>query len=53
MRVLKGSQNVLKTGRPVVIFEYNRENLNPLGEDGLSSFVHLKDHGYRSVLFLG
>ena len=50
-RVLRGSQNLLKAGRPVVILEYNRENLNSLGEDGLSSFVHLKDHGYRSVLF--
>ena len=38
-RVLRGSQNVLKIGRPVVLFEYNRENLTPLGEDGLSSFV--------------
>ena len=35
-RILRGSQNVLKIGRPIVIFEYNRETLSPLGEDGLS-----------------
>ncbi len=50
-RVLRGSQNVLKIGRPVVVFEYNREILTPLGEDGLSIFSHLKNHGYRSALF--
>jgi len=50
-RVLRGSQNVLKIGRPVVVFEYNRDNLNPLGEDALSIFSGLKNHGYRSALF--
>jgi len=50
-RVLRGSQNVLKIGRPVVIFEYNRENLTPLAEDGLSIFCHLRNHGYHSALF--
>jgi hypothetical protein len=50
-RVLRGSQNVLKIGRPVVFFEYNREILSPLGEEGLSIFANLKNHGYRSALF--
>jgi FkbM family methyltransferase len=50
-RVLRGSRNILKIGRPVVIFEYNRENLSPLSEDGLSIFAGLKNHGYHSALF--
>ena len=50
-RVLRGSRNILKIGRPVVIFEYNRENLSPLNEDGLSIFADLKNHGYHSALF--
>ena len=50
-RVLRGSQNVLRAGRPVVIFEHNPENLSALGEDGLSVFSGLKNQGYRSILF--
>ena len=50
-RVLRGSRSVLETGRPVVLFEYNRENLWDLGEDGLRVFDNFRALGYKSALF--
>ncbi|MFO0953213.1 MAG: FkbM family methyltransferase [Isosphaeraceae bacterium] len=50
-RVLRGASRVLDEGRPVVLFEYNRENLAALGEDGLSIFDALRQRGYRTAMF--
>lgn len=50
-RVLRGSQRILQTSRPVVLFEHNRENLFDLGEDGLDVFENLRLCGYKAVLF--
>jgi FkbM family methyltransferase len=49
-KVLRGSERVLRTGRPAVIFEHNRENLSAIGEDDTSSFLQLERAGYDSVL---
>jgi len=50
-RVLRGSQRILQTSRPVVLFEHNRENLCDLGEDGLDVFENLRVCGYKAALF--
>jgi FkbM family methyltransferase len=50
-RVLRGARGILSGSRPVVLFEYNRENMNAIGEDGNKIFSYLKEHGYYSLLF--
>jgi len=50
-RVLRGAQKLLRTSRPVVLFEYNRGNLSALHENGLEIFDQLKASGYHSALF--
>jgi len=50
-RVLRGSQRILQTGRPVVLFEHNRENLSDLGEDNLDVFENFRLCGYKAALF--
>ena len=48
---LRGSQNVIEKHRPVIIFEYNRDVMNVIGEDGLSTLLSFKKHGYNKILF--
>jgi FkbM family methyltransferase len=51
IRILFGARGVLQRDHPVLHFEYNRENLSGIGEDGLRLFPYLSGLGYRSVLF--
>ncbi|HEX8915293.1 MAG TPA: FkbM family methyltransferase [Humisphaera sp.] len=49
LRILRGSSRFVSEARPVLYFEYNRENLSALGEDGLQAFEWLRSHGYTHV----
>ena len=49
-RVLRGAARLLREGRPVVLFEHNRENLAAIGEDNLSAFEQLRAAGYHAAL---
>jgi hypothetical protein len=50
LRILRGASSFLEHARPTLIFEYNRGNLDPLGDDGLSIFVYLRERGYDALL---
>jgi FkbM family methyltransferase len=50
-RVLRGARGILGGSRPVVLFEYNRENMNAIREDGKKIFSYLNDYNYNSILF--
>jgi FkbM family methyltransferase len=50
-RVLRGARNLLRDGRPAVLFEHNRDALSCIEEDGTEIFSELRDLGYRSTLF--
>jgi FkbM family methyltransferase len=50
-RVLRGARNLLRDGRPAVLFEHNRDPLSCIEEDGTEIFSELSELGYRSTLF--
>jgi FkbM family methyltransferase len=49
--IIRGAYNYIKTIKPVIYFEYNRDNMMAIGEDGLSTLKQLKEIGYSRVLF--
>jgi FkbM family methyltransferase len=49
-KILRGGLNFLKKVKPVLFIEYNRDNMDAIGEDGLSTLNILKEIGYNKVL---
>lgn len=49
--VLRGATSILKKHQPVLYFEYNRENMNAIKEDGISTLLSLKNFGYQQIIF--
>lgn len=50
-RIIRGSSNLIERVKPVITFEYNRDNMKPLGEKGLDTLWMLKEMGYNIILF--
>jgi FkbM family methyltransferase len=49
--ILRGATELIDQQHPVLYFEYNRSNMDAIGEDGLSTLLSLSRFGYRSVVF--
>jgi FkbM family methyltransferase len=49
--VLFGARETLRTYQPVLLFEYNREAMHTVGEQGSRIFSYLADLEYHEVLF--
>ncbi len=49
--ILRGAVELLKKSKPVIFLEYNRDNMNAIREDGLSTIYSLEKLGYRRILF--
>jgi FkbM family methyltransferase len=49
--VLRGAKEIIKKYQPVLYFEYNRENMNAINEDGISTLLSLKELGYHNIIF--
>ncbi len=49
--VLRGSKEIIKKHKPVLYFEYNRENMNAINEDGISTLLSLSEFGYKNITF--
>jgi FkbM family methyltransferase len=49
--ILRGAGELLQKHRPVIFFEYNKTNMNAIGEDGLSTLFSMEQYGYHSALF--
>lgn len=49
--VLRGANEIIKKHQPVLYFEYNRENMNAINEDGISTLLSLKEFGYQNIIF--
>jgi FkbM family methyltransferase len=47
--ILRGCKKTISKDHPVLYFEYNGENMNKIGEDGLSTLLSLKAYGYSSI----
>lgn len=49
--ILRGALNYIRTTKPIIYFEYNRENMKAINEDGLSTLEILEQIGYTHCLF--
>lgn len=49
--IMRGAMNYIENVKPVIYFEYNRDNMDAIGEDGLAALKMLENMGYSSVLF--
>lgn len=49
--ILRGAYGLIEQQKPVLYFEYNRSNMDAIGENGLNTLLSLSQYGYRSVIF--
>ncbi|NCI46614.1 FkbM family methyltransferase [Sediminibacterium soli] len=49
--ILRGAQELLQRRQPVIYFEYNRSNMDAIGELGLPTLFSLEQYGYHSITF--
>ncbi len=49
-RIVRGARRLIEEARPVVYLEYNRANMDAVGEDGLGTIDALRGGGYSSAL---
>ncbi len=50
--ILRGAQQIIEKFHPILYFEYNRENMDVINEDGLSTIFSLTKYGYENIVFL-
>jgi len=51
VKIMRGASGFIDAQKPVIYFEYNRHNMNQIGEEGIDTLLWLKDKGYRHILF--
>ena len=49
--IIRGALNYIQAIKPVIYFEYNRDNMQAINEDGLAAIRHLETLGYKTILF--
>lgn len=49
-KILRGAKNLLQRSKPILFFEYDREFLNKVNDDGFSTFKMLEDIGYNKAI---
>ncbi len=49
--VLRGAAEIIKQNKPVLFFEYNRENMIAINEDGISTILSFRNEGYHKIAF--
>ena len=49
--VLRGAVDTIQKHKPVLFFEYNRENMKAINEDGLSTVLSFLGYGYNKITF--
>jgi len=49
--VLRGSYDTIKKYQPALFFEYNRENMLAINEEGLSTILSFARYGYEKIAF--
>ncbi len=49
--VLRGAYSIIEHHRPVLFFEYNRDNMQLIGEDGLSTILSFRTYGFNKIIF--
>lgn len=49
IRVLMGGEKLIRSKKPVLLFEYNRQAMDLVGEEGTRIFKCLSDWGYKRI----
>ncbi len=49
--VLRGASTLIAEHKPVLFFEYNRQNMIGINEEGLSTVLSFKKFGYNKIVF--
>ena len=49
--ILRGAEKYLSSVLPVISFEYNRENMDKIGENGIDTLLMLAGLGYTRIVF--
>ena len=49
--IIRGGAKFIRQTRPVIAFEYNRDNMEAIGEKGLDTLSLLSGLGYSQVAF--
>ncbi len=49
--VLRGAYEILKKDHPALFFEYNRDAMKAINEDGLSTILSFAEYGYNKIAF--
>lgn len=50
-RVIRGGMAYIERVHPLILMEYNRENMDAIGEKGLDTLMRLRDAGYSSIVY--
>jgi FkbM family methyltransferase len=49
--IIRGAKNFIQQTHPVITFEYNRDNMEAIGEKGLDTLAMLASFGYSQIIF--
>ena len=47
----RGATAIIDKHKPVLFFEYNRENMKAINEDGLSTVLSFSQYNYNKIVF--
>ncbi|HTJ12604.1 MAG TPA: FkbM family methyltransferase [Dinghuibacter sp.] len=50
VKIIRGASGLIERQHPVIYFEYNRHNMDAIGEKGIDTLYWLRDRGYEDVL---
>ncbi len=50
-RILCGGMRYIERAHPIITLEYNRENMDAIGELGVPTLLALRDAGYRDLVY--
>ncbi len=49
--IIRGAYQLIARSHPVIFFEYNPENMNQIGENGLGTLFSFRQYGYHKIIF--
>jgi len=51
VKIIRGASGLIDAVKPAIYFEYNRHNMDEIGEKGVDTLYWLKEKGYDDILF--
>ncbi len=50
-RIIRGGMQHIERVKPIIMMEYNRENMDQIGEPGFDTLMRLRVAGYRDIVY--